>query len=73
MSTEAKKAGAPAAVPEQEEKPRPKRTVVRLLRKVAGVANNVGEICGFDPAFAAKLLDKNRPGGPCAEPYEPKK
>jgi hypothetical protein len=74
MSTDQKKDGAaPAAAPKQEEKPRPKRVMVKLLRKVAGIPNNVGEICGFDPATAAKLLDKTRPGGPAAEMYEPPK
>jgi hypothetical protein len=71
MSTD--KSAAPAAQTKPEEKPRPKRTVVRLLRPVKGIVNNPGEICGFSPEVAAKLLDKNRQGGALAELYEPPK
>ena len=75
MSTETKKEGAQAAPPatKAEEKPRPKKVVVRLLRRVNGIPNNPGEICGFPPEIAAQLLDKNRQGGPAAELYTPEK
>jgi hypothetical protein len=59
----------------KEPAPAPKRdrVVVRLLRRVRGITNNVGEVCGFPAALAEKLLDKSRPGGPCAELYAPPK
>lgn len=67
-------AQAAAAQAAPEEKKKKDITVVKLIRPVKGVVNNVGEVCGFPAAVAAKLLDKNRPGGPLAELYEaPKK
>jgi hypothetical protein len=76
MSTDTKKSdkeavATPPAVGAAPEKKRPQRVVVRLLRPVRGIVNNPGEVCGFSPEVAAKLLDKNRPGGACAEPYKP--
>lgn len=70
------KSPAPAhATQAKAEEPKKKKdiVVVRLLRPVKGVVNNVGEICGFPAALAQKLLDKNRQGGPLAELYEPPK
>lgn len=65
MSKDNEKAATPAT--QKDEKSPPKRVVVKLLRKVQGIPNNVGEQCGFPPPVAEKLLDKNRQGGPCAE------
>jgi hypothetical protein len=53
-----------------EEKTKPKKVIVKLLRKVKDIPNNPGEICGFPQEVAAKLLDKSRQGGPAAELYE---
>lgn len=72
MSTDPKKDDQKTAR-DATEKPRPKRVVVKLLRAVRGIVNNVGEPCGFPPEMAAKLLDKNRIGGPLAELYNPEK
>jgi hypothetical protein len=58
-----------------EEAPKPKKdiVVVRMLRRVTGITNNVGEVCGFPKVVADQLLDKNRQGGACAELYTPPK
>lgn len=70
MSKDNVKEAAPTpAAQQQKEEPKgpPKRVIVKMLRKVQGINNNVGEVCGFSPEVAAKLLDKNRQGGACAE------